>query len=755
MKHQDSRTPSFQFQQPGNPVFFWKTKAATLMRAFMLILLGAVLLPAIGSAQTAEDLQKWRDSLKQTLPAQPGCYKAIYTSPNPGWLPDSTGSGCPRSNDTSKYALAIPAPAELGDKGALKSIGSNGDVHGPQYVATAVGGPISSVEAYFVNASASTAISSTNIRYSLQLNTNMFRNNDVCGTATCEGGVIQFTYSNVSGLWFVYFIMSPDRPCPYDMTMNSGGHCQINAATYFAAGRKFNPGMRLYGTTNGNLDTVILFDGTEAFAATVQTPSAFKKFPAFWQDAEFNVMGDVHLPQAQFVDGSEMTVKVEVNNGTQNTPTCKLSTGFDTGEGNNLNYNSPCCAVGGAKPYIAFKQSSTEGKTTSCASLGGGTPWYTITPAVSDPDKVIAYPTGSPPPLERNENWPFLAESGKPASITFQFKPGYAGLYNINTPVGGTCGGALSGSDYTTNPINGDCTVTASVSPVTYTISTSVGAGGAISPTGPKVVTSGTKQPFTVTPNPGYAIASVSGCGGTLSGNTFTTGAITGNCIVSATFTPGYTVTATILSSFGTVINSATKPASPGQIIPLTLAKPVALAGGTCGGALDDSHTVFTTKPITADCTVVFYMSPPTVTSSAGTGGMISPSGSVSVVPGTTQSFTVMPNSGYKVASVSGCGGTWNGGNSYTTGPVTANCTVSATFAYVTTYTVTATILNSTGTVIINSATKPASPGQIIPLTLAKPVALAGGTCGGTLDDSHTVFTTKPIIADCTVVFYM
>ena len=49
---------------------------------------------------------------------------------------------------------------------------------------------------------------------------------------------------------------------------------------------------------------------------------------------------------------------------------------------------------------------------------------------------------------------------------------------------------------------------------------------------------------FTVTPNYGYS-ASVTGCGGTLSGNTYTTGPITSDCAVSATFTalPTYTVT--------------------------------------------------------------------------------------------------------------------------------------------------------------------------------------------------------------------
>ncbi|WP_156033363.1 BACON domain-containing protein [Candidatus Magnetobacterium casense] len=58
-----------------------------------------------------------------------------------------------------------------------------------------------------------------------------------------------------------------------------------------------------------------------------------------------------------------------------------------------------------------------------------------------------------------------------------------------------------------------------------------------------------------MTPNTGYSIGSVTGCGGSLSGNTYTTGAITANCTVTATFslspTPppcSYSITPTIKS---------------------------------------------------------------------------------------------------------------------------------------------------------------------------------------------------------------
>ncbi|MCW9059856.1 MAG: outer membrane beta-barrel protein [Gammaproteobacteria bacterium] len=79
---------------------------------------------------------------------------------------------------------------------------------------------------------------------------------------------------------------------------------------------------------------------------------------------------------------------------------------------------------------------------------------------------------------------------------------------------------------------------------LTHTVSTSAGVNGSISP-GNATVTQGGTTSFTVTPNPGYAIESVIGCGGTLTGSTYTTGVISAACAVTATFTPAGDVVVT------------------------------------------------------------------------------------------------------------------------------------------------------------------------------------------------------------------
>lgn len=67
-----------------------------------------------------------------------------------------------------------------------------------------------------------------------------------------------------------------------------------------------------------------------------------------------------------------------------------------------------------------------------------------------------------------------------------------------------------------------------------------------------------------------------------------------------------------------------------------------------------------------------------TVNATAGTGGTISP-GSATVSEGSTTSFKVTPDTGYTIDTVFGCGGSLSG-NTYTTGAVTADCTVTASF---------------------------------------------------------------------------
>lgn len=68
-----------------------------------------------------------------------------------------------------------------------------------------------------------------------------------------------------------------------------------------------------------------------------------------------------------------------------------------------------------------------------------------------------------------------------------------------------------------------------------HPVSTSPGPGGGITPPSREIVHRASTS-FTLTPDIGYGIDSVSGCGGTRIGSTYSTGPITSPCTVSATF---------------------------------------------------------------------------------------------------------------------------------------------------------------------------------------------------------------------------
>ncbi len=153
--------------------------------------------------------------------------------------------------------------------------------------------------------------------------------------------------------------------------------------------------------------------------------------------------------------------------------------------------------------------------------------------------------------------------------------------------------------------------------PILHTVTPLNGANGSIVPSTPQSVIDGETTAFTVTPDNGFVISSVTGCGGSLSGNTYTTGPITADCTVITAFAPVPDVALTIndnrtFAQYGNTLiysivisNSTTAPASP---ISVSNAFPPELdistatwtcaggSGATCTasgtGALSDSGVV-------------------------------------------------------------------------------------------------------------------------------------------------------------------
>ncbi|MCX6344460.1 MAG: PA14 domain-containing protein [Armatimonadetes bacterium] len=221
-----------------------------------------------------------------------------------------------------------------------------------------------------------------------------------------------------------------------------------------------------------------------------------------------------------------------------------------------------------------------------------------------------------------------------------------------------------------------------------YTINSTAGAGGTLSPSGSVYVNSGASQTFTIAANTGYATSDVTVDGisqGIKTSHTFTN--VTAPHSISAAFVlTTKTITASagangsISPSGAVVVNygaNQTFNISPNagyKIASVTVDGSNAGAGGSY-----TFNNVIVNHTITAAFTPITY----TITSSAGANGSVTPSGAVIVNYNANQIFTLSPSAGYGIASMSVDSAPIISGpvTSYTFINVLADHTISATFA--------------------------------------------------------------------------
>ncbi len=217
-------------------------------------------------------------------------------------------------------------------------------------------------------------------------------------------------------------------------------------------------------------------------------------------------------------------------------------------------------------------------------------------------------------------------------------------------------------------------------------ITASAGANGAIAPSGTVGVANASNKSFTMTPNSGYKIATVTVDGSSVATNpTYTFSNITANHTISATFSIStYTITASAGAN-GTISPSGSVVVSGGTSTTFTMTpnSGYKIATVTVDGSSVATNPTYTFSNVTANHTIsaTFSVSTYTITASAGANGTISPSGSVVVSAGSSTTFTMTPNSGYKIATVTVDGSSVATNPTYTFSNVTTNHTISATFS--------------------------------------------------------------------------
>jgi probable HAF family extracellular repeat protein len=229
-----------------------------------------------------------------------------------------------------------------------------------------------------------------------------------------------------------------------------------------------------------------------------------------------------------------------------------------------------------------------------------------------------------------------------------------------------------------------------------YTIAATAGSNGAISPSGSVAVSRGQNQSFSIVPATGYRVLDVTVDGASAGPRTnylFTN--VTADHTIAATFTPDVYVLSASSSGNGTISPAGDTTVSRGssQTYNMTPAPGwhvlYVRVDSTNVGAIT-SYT-FTNVTMNHEINAYFALIPYTISATAGTNGSISPAGSVTVYNGASQTFTITPVAGYRVADVLVDGVSIGAVTTYIFGNVTADHSIAATFVANPVYTISAT----------------------------------------------------------------
>lgn len=242
--------------------------------------------------------------------------------------------------------------------------------------------------------------------------------------------------------------------------------------------------------------------------------------------------------------------------------------------------------------------------------------------------------------------------------------------------------------------------VTPSASPftpsvTTFTITATAGTGGTVIPAGATVAAQGSSVEYTITPDTGYNIATLTIDGSsTATSTTYTFGNIQQNHTIAATFVaipppPGtFAITATAGAN-GTVTPAGITNVTQGgsQMYTITPNSGYNIATLTIDSVSIATSTTYTFTDVqtthTINATFVAISAPPgsfTITATTGTHGTISPLGSTIVAQGNSQAYTITPDTGYNIATLTVDSVSVATSTTYTFTNVQASHTIAATF---------------------------------------------------------------------------
>lgn len=330
----------------------------------------------VAANPTSEALHAWHENLKAFPPMEEGCFHASY--PSLAWEAEQCGAApayrsVPPKVDSNGLRGGASTTLEPADEAASAQGGSTQTAGGGVDYMAQTTNLTSSATGSFPAESGVTSASTGD--YTLQMNTNASASTVCSSYGYSNTGCVaweQFIYASkfystdgtVQGPHaFIQNWMWPSatefkkKGCPAGWSSYRAQHgCYKNSSAVAVDSVALSglSNVKLAGSASisGN-DTVTFTNGTTAKA--VSQSGSTVKIGAIWKQTEFNVVGDGGGSALSFNAGSSLTVKIQVNDGSQNAPTC-LSQG-ETGETNNLNLKA-CTAAGGSAPYIQFVESN-------------------------------------------------------------------------------------------------------------------------------------------------------------------------------------------------------------------------------------------------------------------------------------------------------------------------------------------------------------------------------------------------------------
>jgi len=255
-----------------------------------------------------------------------------------------------------------------------------------------------------------------------------------------------------------------------------------------------------------------------------------------------------------------------------------------------------------------------------------------------------------------------------------------------------------SWSDGSTTAPRTDVNVTANISvsanfvPQTFTVTASAGSNGTISSPGGSTKNYGDSAGYTITPNVGYQISSVtidSTNIGSPTSYTFTN--IQADHSISVSFAPATFSLTYSTNGYGTILGHATQSVGYGGSGTLVTASPqtgysfTSWSDGVSTPSRTDSG-IYANHTYSARFAINVY----SVVSTTDTNGSITPLGTSSENYGYAQTYTFAPHTGYHIADVKIDGTSIGTPNTYTFSAISADHTIDVSYAintYILTYT--------------------------------------------------------------------